>query len=111
MREINLTEAIATGAAIWIVAKKWIDAISKIVDPLIKEAEQLAQDGTIDRKDRKAIVMKAVALLEEQGSIKFNFITRFVVGRVVDDVARNLPDFKVSAEAFEVVAKAVEINV
>ena len=110
MKEVNLHEILAAALAIWIVVKRWLDAIEKITKPLIKEVEQMAQDGTIDRKDRKAIVMKAVALLEERGDIKLNFISRFVVGKVVDDIARNLPDFTVNSEAKEILANAVKDN-
>lgn len=111
MQQLNFQEVIAAALAFWVVLKRWMDALEKISKPLIKEVEAMAQDGAIDRKDRKAIVMKAIALLEERGTIKLNIISRFVISKVVDDVARNLPDFSVSAETKTILADAIKNNV
>jgi len=107
MENFSLEKIMAVVLTLWVIVKRWIDIIVKITDPLIRDVEQMALDGTIDRKDRKAVVMKALALLEERGSIKLNFVTRLVIGRVVDDLARNLPDFKVNAEASGVLSDIV----
>jgi hypothetical protein len=92
----------------WLFIKRWIDNISTIIEPLAKEVEAMAHDGLIDKAERKQLVMKAVSLLEAQGKLKLNFITRFVVDKIADDIARNLPDFKVSAEAKQLIAQAKE---
>lgn len=85
----------------WFFVKKWYVEISKIAEPLIIEAEKLSQDGKIDKADRKVLVMKAIALLEQRGTIKLNFIGRLIVGKVVDRIASKLPDFTIATQAKE----------
>lgn len=91
--------------AAWYFIKKWIDEISKVVEPLCTEVEKMALDGVIDKVERKALVMKAVSLLEASGKIKLNFISRLVISKVVDKIAGKLPDFKITKEARELLAK------
>jgi hypothetical protein len=89
----------------WYYIKKWTDKISKVIEPLIIEAEKLAQDGMIDKADRKKLVLSAIDNLEKQGKIKLNFITRFIVSKIVDKIAGKLPDFKISQETRELLTK------
>jgi hypothetical protein len=86
---------------IYLTAKRWFAEINKILDPLVQECEQLAQDGVIDKNDRKKLVLSAVANLEKQGKVKLNFITRLIVVKVVDIIAAKLPDYNISKEARE----------
>ena len=72
--------------------KKWAPLLS----PMILEAEKRAQDGVIDRADRKAIVMEGIKALEANGTIKLNFITRLIISKIVDVIAGRLPDFKLN---------------
>jgi len=92
----EITGIIATVGIVyaWIKAKikKW----KPIIEPMIKEAEQRAMDGVIDKADRKAIVMEGIKSLEANGTIKLNFITRLIVSKVVDRLAEKLPDFKIN---------------
>ena len=100
----------AAGIATALAAAYKIQAIYammvKIATPLIKEVEARAKDGKIDKADRKAIVMLGIKEAEASGKIKFNFITRFLVSRVVDYIAGKLPDFNVSQGVVEIVDKA-----
>lgn len=105
MKAETLTGAVSAAIAVWFFIAKWFGAASKIVEPLIKEAEKMAIDGKIDKAERKALVMKAVALLEQDGKIKLNFITRFILSRVVDAVAKRLPDFTISQQANDLLTK------
>lgn len=95
--ELSITGILAA----WYLIKRWTDEISKIVEPLITEAEKLAQDGTIDKADRKKLVMLAITNLEKDGKIKLNLITRFIISKVIDKIAAKLPDFTISANAQE----------
>jgi hypothetical protein len=108
MEHINWKEIAAALLVIWLFIKKWYAAIAKIVEPLCEEAEILAQDHTIDREDRKKLVMKAIVLLEKQGSIKLNFLNRLIIGHVVNRVASSLPDIDVSENAVTILEKARE---
>jgi len=92
--------------AVFYFLKRWINELSKILEPLIEEVEKMALDGVIDKSERKALVMKAISLLEAQKKIKLNFITRIIVSRLVDYIARKLPDFKISIEAKELLKNA-----
>lgn len=73
--------------------KTWYNRISVVLSPVIQEAEKLAQDGKIDKSDRKALVMKAISILQANGSIKLNFVERIIVSKLVDIIAEKLPDF------------------
>jgi len=106
MHQINWNEIFAALLVLWLFIKKWVNNISKIVGPLIEEVELMAQDSQIDKADRKAIVMKAIALLEAQKSLKLNFISRFIVSKVVDRIAGKLPDYNISQDAQALLKKA-----
>lgn len=108
---INKTEISIGGAVLaYYGFKKWYDRISafleSIADPLVNEVEKLAKDGKIDKADRKWLAMKAIALLEERKTIKLNFISRFLISRVIDRVAEALPDFNVSKDVVDIVSEA-----
>lgn len=72
----------------------FVSHMAVVLQPTVQDAENRAKDHLIDRADRKAIAMNGVRDLENAGVIKLNFVTRFVVSKVVDDVAQMLPDFK-----------------
>ena len=84
--------------AAWYVVKTWIDRLSKIVEPVVKEAERRALDGKIDRPDRKAIALTLLAELEANGTVKLNFISRIIINKVIDIVAKKLPDYNATLE-------------
>ena len=86
----------------WIGAKWTI--LRPIIKPVIEKAEELAQDGTIDKADRKTLVMTTLDTLQKQGTIQLNFLEKWIIEIVVDYMARRLPDFKVSAQVEEVMA-------
>ena len=99
--QITLTGIIAA----WYFLKKCLDGLSKIVEPLVKEIERMALDGKIDKAERKILAMKAIKVLEARGIIKLNFLSRIIVGFVVDKIAQKLPDFKISKEANELLGE------
>lgn len=94
--------------AIWYFVKRWIGEIDKIIEPLAKEAEKLALDKIIDKADRKALVMKAISILEKDGKIKLNFISRMIISFLVDKIAARLPDFKITQEANNVISEVAK---
>jgi len=77
-------------------AKVWIAKVKPIIEPMILEAENDAKDGVIDLADRKHIVMVGIAAAEKDGKIKLNFLTRWLISLVVDQIAKKLPDFKIN---------------
>lgn len=89
------------------LVKRWYNALSKLVAPLVIEVEKRAQDGLIDRNDRKVIVIQAIGILEAQKQIKLNFISRYIVSKIADYIAQKLPDFKISQNAESTIDKAV----
>lgn len=80
----------------WYIAKKWIDEISRHIEPILKDVEQKALDGVINKADRKDIAMNEIARLKATGKLKLNFLSMLILSKVVDVVAGKLPDFKVS---------------
>lgn len=90
----------------WYKIRRILDELSKLVEPLILEVEKMAFDGVIDKAERKTLVMKAIALLEKQGKIKLNFITRITISKIVDKIATKLPDFKVSQDVAKIINQA-----
>jgi len=120
MVETNLTQlfdqvkaAVAAVIAAWaavqivlITVKGWVQRWTKILDPLIREAEKRALDGSWDPEDRKALVLIGIKILEQEGKIKLNTFSRFVAGKLADKIAKGLPNFTISKEAIEVMEKA-----
>lgn len=104
--QITWKSILGSAVFIWFFVKQWTDKLSKIIEPLVAEAEQRAKDGLIDKADRKAIVMKAISLLEQDGKIKLNFISRIIVSKVVDRIASKLPDFNISIKAKETLSRS-----
>ena len=96
-KQISLAGAIA----VWYVIKKYWDNLCRIAEPVVKKYEQQALDGVIDKADRKALAMEAIACLEKDGKLKLNFITRRILSIVVDKVAGKLPNFVISQEVKE----------
>ena len=82
---------------------KWT-TLKPILTPVILKAEELAQDGVIDKADRKQLVTLTLDTLQKQNVVKLNFIEKWIIGMVIDYMARRLPDFKVSAQVEEVMA-------
>ena len=82
---------------------KWT-TLKPILTPVILKAEELAQDGVIDKADRKQLVNLTLDTLQKQNVVKLNFIEKWIIGMVIDYMARRLPDFKVSAQVEEVMA-------
>ena len=90
----------------WILIKRWLAEIKKILEPLILQCESMAKDGVIDRIERKEILLKAIALLEKDGKIKLSFLQRFFLGYVVNWLAKKLPDFTISQNTQELLTRA-----
>lgn len=107
---IEYAAYLAAAVAAWAKLALWYRAIRNIIKPMIAEAEQRAKDGLIDKADRKAIVMRGIALLEAEKKIKLSWIARKIISKVVDRVAEALPDFKFSPGVVEIVDKGVDKN-
>lgn len=102
-------EKIIAGAVIaWAWVQIWWARIAPVLEPIVKEAEQLALDGKIDLADRKKLVMDTIAILEKQGAIKVGFFTRLIISRIVDIIAKRLPDFVVSQTVAKVMDKEIK---
>lgn len=86
---------------------KWAK-LSPMIQPIIKDVEKAAADGLITREERKEIAMVAISNAEKTGAIKLNFITRWVIGKIVDKVAEKLPDIDVTKQAPQLVADAIQ---
>lgn len=84
---------LGTISAALVVIVRWADKLSRIVEPVVKEAEKLALDGKIDKADRKKIALKLLSELEAQGTIKLNFLSRMIIKIIIDIIAKKLPDF------------------
>ena len=79
----------------WAAAKVWIAKVKPYIVPLVNGAEEEYKkailDGVVTNDERKEIVMAGIAELEKDGKIKLNFITRWLIGKVVDTIAKKLP--------------------
>ena len=80
--------------------------IALFLQPLVEEVEKLAQDGKIDKEDRKVVVMQAVKELQDKGVIKLNPITKFFAGIVCDKIAERLPDFYITKASETIIQEA-----
>lgn len=103
---IDLNQIIPVAIVAWYTAERWISQISKVLEPVVQEMERLAQDGVIDKADRKMLALKAIEAAQAKGLIKLNFFSRLIVNKVVDRIAARLPDFKVTKNLHEIVAEA-----
>ena len=83
--------------------EKWT-TLKPILTPVIEKAEELAQDGVIDKVDRKQLVTLTLDTLQKQNIVKLNFIEKWIISIVIDYMARRLPDFKVTQQVEDVMA-------
>lgn len=104
--KIDTAATLTTILAAWYFIKRWYNTISKVIEPLVLEVEKMAVDGIIDKDERKKLVMKAIAILETEKKIRLNFLSRFLISKVVDFIAKKLPDFKISQETKELLTRA-----
>ncbi|MGD0336709.1 MAG: hypothetical protein ABSB18_06380 [Candidatus Omnitrophota bacterium] len=86
---------------------KW-KKISPTIQPIIEEVEKSAADKIITRDERKQIAMVALANMEKSGALKLNWLTRKLLGVIVNKVAEKLPDIDVSIQAPQLVADAIK---
>lgn len=92
----------------WIFIKQWTDKISKILQPIVEQIEVMAQDGVIGKDDRKKLAMNTLVVLQKQGYVKLNFLSRIAISFIIDRIAGKLPDFKISADAKQLIDEAKE---
>jgi len=65
-----------------------------LVEPFIKDVEERAKDGLIDKADRKFLAVGLIERAQAEGKIKkFGFFEKLIVSKVIDWVAGKLPDF------------------
>ena len=82
-------------SAAWAAIKLFYKKYEPMIQPMVEESEKAALDGVITADERKAIVMAGVSAAEKEGKIKLNWLSRFIISRLVDKLAQKLPDFKV----------------
>jgi hypothetical protein len=106
MQNINWQEVIASILTAWLFLQRtWVN-VSKIVEPIVKEIDLRAQtDPTFHKEDRKALALRAIQLLKDNGDIKLGFIGNFIVSKVIDEVAMKLPDFTVTPKVKDLLDK------
>lgn len=93
--------------AVWLFIKNWYKNFSSVITPVVGEVEKLAQDGKIDKADRKAIALKTMEVLQAQGKVKINFIEKMILGKLIDLAAEKLPDFAVSKSVTDTVKTVI----
>lgn len=98
---------LGTGLAAWLWFRSWYEKLAKILQPIIEDIEARARDGVIDKADRKAVALRAVANLLAEKKIKLNFLERIFVAKVIDSLAEKLPDFTLSKDAQALVQKSI----
>lgn len=91
--------------AIWYFARKWYIKLSKILSPILEEAERRARDGKIDKEDRKECALMLISNLEKEGKLKLNFFEKLVLNKAIDSLAGRLPDFIITKEMNEFIKK------
>lgn len=92
---VKISAVFTAIGAIWLKVKIIYKELSPLLEKFIKEAEEKAKDGTIDKKDRKELAMFLISEAQQLGKLrKFNFLEKLVVTKVVDWVAQKLPDFQ-----------------
>jgi 3-methyladenine DNA glycosylase/8-oxoguanine DNA glycosylase len=93
--KFELGSLLVSASAIWAAVKLFYNKYEPKVRPLIEVAEaeykERIKDGVLDLPDRKAIVMAMIAKAEANGEIKLNFISRWLISKVIDKIAQKLP--------------------
>ncbi len=104
--QINIdTKAIAGSVtaiiiAYWRMKIIWNELI-KIVDPVIKEAEEMAKDKIITKDERRKLAITMLRSAEASGKIKLDWFSRRLALWVLDNIAQKLPDFTLSQDITE----------
>lgn len=92
---VKISALFATIGAVWLKAKAIYKHLAPLLEGFIKDAEQRAKDGLIDKKDRKELAMYLITKAQEQGKLRqFGFIEKMVMSKVIDIIAEKLPDFR-----------------
>jgi hypothetical protein len=96
-KEMAAAFATLMAAVAWL--KSFYAKYEPMLRPHIEQAEidymNTCADGKISKDERKSIVMNQVALMEKEGDIKLNFITRRLISKLVDWIAEHMDDIKV----------------
>lgn len=110
MNDIKIGSIISTVIVVWYFIKRWLSEIEKIIEPLCEDIEEACKDGKITKDERKKIALKAIQVLEKQGKIKLNFLTRFIVSKIIDVVSQRLPDFEVSKQSKDLLYQIINLK-
>lgn len=88
------------------LGQKWT-SIAPVALPLILEAEKMAADGTIDRADRKKLVMESLAAAQAKGLFKLNWIEKILLPLAVDRISESLPDITMNKQAQDIIKEVI----
>ncbi|MFA6142385.1 MAG: hypothetical protein WC738_03720 [Candidatus Omnitrophota bacterium] len=70
------------------------DLMQKIlscIPDIVAEVEKMAADGIITADERKVFALKAVDIVAAKFNFKMNGWTKWVVGVIIDNIAKKLP--------------------
>ena len=94
---------------VYYFCKKWYAKLEPVLYPLIKDVEQRAIDKKIDLSDRKAILMQGLAIAQQRGLIKLNFLEKMIISKIVDIIAEKLPDIQINENASSIINQAINL--
>jgi hypothetical protein len=106
--QLDWDKIIPAAIATYILVKKYMAQIEKIAEPLVRQVEVMAQDGVIDKAERKQLVLTAVSNLEAQGKVKLSFLQKILLKLAINYLAKRLPDFYVGKEAKDALNELVK---
>jgi len=95
----ELVGVLAVAWTIWKSVVHWVNVLSGIIEPVVKEYEKLAADNWIDKEDRKKLVMVVIQELQEKKIIKLSRLQKLVLPLAVNWIAGKLPNFEVTKYA------------
>jgi len=99
MEKLTLGGVGAVLTIAWWKIKSFWDFWGPVIEDIVKEVEEKAKDGTIDKIDRKVIAVKAIDLVAKKKGKKLGFLERIFISWLIDKLAGKLPDFNLDTSA------------
>jgi len=90
MEKLSLSAIGAGLLVLWWKVKSFWAFWSPVIEALVKEIEEKAKDGVIDKADKKAIALKAIDLIAEKKGKKIGWLEKVIISWLIDRYAGKL---------------------
>lgn len=89
---VNITwgGVVAGISVVWWRVKVFWNFWSPVIEQIVKEIEEKAKDGVIDKTDKKSIALKAIDLIAQKKNKKVGWLEKVIISKLIDKYAERL---------------------